>query len=467
MIEKLFGIFKFQETGESFLLQLKTIFNPENFFFWDTFKVFFEKISANPLASIITLAALIGLPYTLYKAKQSSTKANERLDQLMDEMQGFEFEKPLIDLQEKFKGGSFENSPVIDYDQDVLELNFDKVSPPFNNEEDDILQDLESTSFVKQITLDQDVTDDFLSSGSIDNASNPNEESLDLSALSEDFFNEKELGQPAESDNDEKEHADFFAEDLQTKDEGQVLSFIEEEDSNFREVETSQPVDAIFEPEEPVSQETASFEVDDIQTKDENPVLSLIEEESNVSEVEASQPVDSIIEEPEEPVSQDTATPEADDLQTKMEQAIQKLKSKYAPLENDENEVAKKPVPLDINKKKPSLSENVPTKKPSDDASLPPGASASPKGKQGDSLKKSHVITHLNSFKKNFENQLDTNGDKLKKKASEARQEQSAFFKTIYKPKETTHPKNNTTTDEEYQQSLESFLFLKDQEKPE
>jgi len=75
MIEKLFEIFNFQETWESIL----TMLNPESFFFWDTFKVFFDKISANPLASIITLAALIGLPYTLYKAKQSSTKATGKI----------------------------------------------------------------------------------------------------------------------------------------------------------------------------------------------------------------------------------------------------------------------------------------------------------------------------------------------------------------------------------------------------
>ena len=231
-------------------------------------------------------------------------------------------------------------------------------------------------------------------------------------------------------------------------------------------------LDLIIEPEETVSQDTASPEADDLQIKNEDQVLSFIEEEdSNVSEVETSQPADLIIE-PEETVSQDTASPEADDLQTKMEQAIQKLKSKYAPLENEENEVTKEPVPLDINKmkKKPSVAEDVSTEKPDDDTSLPSEISASsdsPKGKQSDSLKKSHVITHLNSFKKNFENQLDSNGDEFKKKGSDTRQEQSTFFETIFKPKEKTHPKKSTTTDEEYQQSLESFLFLKDQEKPE
>jgi hypothetical protein len=129
------------------------------------------------------------------------------------------------------------------------------------------------------------------------------------------------------------------------------------------------------------------------------------------------------------------------------------------------------PVPLDINKmKKSSSSEETLVESPDDDTSLPSKKSASsnsPKGRQSDSLKKSHVITHLNSFKKNFENQLDTNGDELKKKGNDTQQEQSAFFKNIYKPKETTRPKKSTTTDEEYQKSLESFLFLKEQEKPE
>jgi hypothetical protein len=455
MFEKLFVNFSFQETLDSILLQLKTIFNPENLFFWDTIKVFFDSISSNPLASIITLAALVGLPYTLYKAKQSNNRANERLDQLMDEMQDFEFEKPLIDLQEKFKDGSIDNSPVIDYDQDVLEVNFDKAGPPFIDEDDAMLQDLESTSFAKQITLDQDVTDDYLSSEPMGTKSNTDEESLDLSALPEEFFIEKEFNQPAEPDvNDEKEQADIFAEDLQIKSDEKEQADIFAKDLLIKNDEKEQ----------------ADIFAEDLQIKSEDQVLNFVEEDSEVREDDTSQSIDSIIE-PEETVSQGTVSPEADDLQTKMEQAIQKLKSKYAPIENEEKEANKKPVPLDINKmKKTSLADSISKEKPEEDSSLPSEISASsdsPKSRQSDSLKKSHVITHLKSFKKNFENQLDTSGDKLKKKENDNRQEQSAFFETIYKAKEKTHPKKNAITDEEYQQSLESFLFLKDQEKPE
>ena len=78
------------------------------------------------------------------------------------------------------------------------------------------------------------------------------------------------------------------------------------------------------------------------------------------------------------------------------------------------------------------------------------------------------VITHLNSFQKIFEKQLNsTEEQELEKNSDAPQQEQNSSSETILKPIEITRPKKNKTTDEEYQQSLESFLFLKDKKKSE
>lgn len=421
MIEKLLETLNFQETWESIILQLQSLVDPENFFFGGAFKMIIDKISDNPLASIITLLAVVGLPYTLFKAKQSSTEAGERLDELMDEMKDFEFQKPLIDLQEKFQGSSFDNAPVINYNHDVLDLNFEKAgSARYSSDEDSDLQDLESSSFVKQITLNQDVTDDFLATGSMEHQPELSIENFDLSP-----FDETEINQPEESGvepsiNDE-EYAKFFNEVPQVREEDQDLVLIEDEISN---------------------------------------------------DIEIVQPVDSIIEE-------ENSSLQRDDLKTRMERAIQKLNREYTPLdETDEvaiKEIKEEPVPSVIKPvKKSPVPEETNGEDPGENTSLSSSESIpsdsnsdSSNDAQEFSLKKSHVITHLNSFKKNLENQLDLKAHEAKKNSNEPPQEQNSSSKTILNPTEVTWPPPNTATDEEYQQSLESFLILKNQKKPE
>lgn len=489
MIEKILEILNFQETWDSITLQLETMFDPENSVIFGAIKFLFDKVAENPLASIITLIALVGLPYTLLKAKHSDTEAKERLDELMSEMHDFEFDKPLIDLQEKFKDGSFENSPVINYDQDILELNFDKVESAFGNEEAPDIQDIESTSFVKQITLDQELTDDFLSSGSIDLISNINEESLDLSSLSEEFFSENEISSTVKTDNVEKEPASFFVDYVEDIEIGEIssqeqepleLTPIEEEFSNT--LETSLPVDSMIEQEEN-AQEVNIHEEPTLELEETVQEEIVIEEEVMAQEEKPVEPVKIAVpvieekvtaqeEKPVEPIK--VAVPVADDLKSRMEQAIQKLKMNYAPQEEnneaeDAQEIDQEQIPVAINSvKKPATPEETDGGDLDSDTTKSPTESTpadSQNTVQGNSLKKSHVITHLNSFKNNFEKQLDMSEEELKKKANDTRKDQSTFFKTVQKSLAPAHPKEKTTTDEEYQKSLESFLFLKNQDK--
>jgi len=157
----------------------KTELDPERFPFLETLELFWYKVLDNPLASIVTLLVLIGLPYTLFKAKESSTQANERLDRLMREMKDFKFEKPLIDLQDKFKDISFNNSPVTNYDQEM--------------------------------------TDDFLAAGPMDLQRETDDETPELSLLAEENFDETEISQPVESSVEDEEYASHEIDDLQTR----------------------------------------------------------------------------------------------------------------------------------------------------------------------------------------------------------------------------------------------------------
>jgi len=168
MTGNFFTILNIQEIQDSIILQVNSLFDPERFQFLDSLGLFWDKILDNPLASIITLLVLIGLPFTLFKAKESSTQADERLDRLMDEMKDFEYEEPLTGLQDKFKDIPKDNSPVTDHDQDASKVNLENEVPDLSIEEDPIPQDLESASFTKQLTLDQEVTDDFLATGPMD-----------------------------------------------------------------------------------------------------------------------------------------------------------------------------------------------------------------------------------------------------------------------------------------------------------
>lgn len=416
MIEVFFENFNISEIWESILLRLNSLFDPENFQFLNFLNPFWDKVLENPLASIITVLALIGLPYTLLRAKTSNTQASERLDLLMGEMKDFEYEKPLIDLQEKFKHTPLDNTYETNYGENVLELNHKKDYSEFSIEADSDHQDMESSSFAKQISLDQETTDDFLSTNSMDLKTESNDEDLDASFWERENSREFEVGQPVEPSNIEAEYVDKYFEELQISDEDRELISLSE---------------GIFDEADVDSQEQDAEE-------------------------------------------QIHASPEPNDLSTMMEQAIKKLRLKYPAVEEKEESTPEKidaeTVPPVIEAKKKLalqggkiLNENVDTFQPRN-ISTPPDSLV---GGQEKSLDKSDVITHLKSFQKNLENRFDPNLHESETRSPKTPQEQNSTFKPTGKPAGITSPPQNISTDKEYQESLESFIFLKDQKKPE
>lgn len=399
MFEGLFNILNIQELWGSLMLQVNSMLNPENFQYLTFLKPFWDKVLDNPLASIITLLALIVLPYTLIKAKKTSAEANDRLDRLMEEMKDFEFEKPLIDLKENFKDISFKKSTITDYQlgQDDLELNLENDVPDLSIQDGPVLQDLESSSFTKQLTLDQEATDEFLAMDSSDRQHDTEDENPELSPLADD--------------------------------ENHEFSHLFDEDWNG--TKTSQAAEPSVEEKE-----------------DENH--------------------------------------EMDDLQTRMQQAIQKLREKYSSPEETE-EIAAREINTDTitsipeAQAKPSLHEE--TEEENEDTFLPSSeipqeaddSHPSPESPPPDFMaegqdnppKKSHLITHLKSFQKNLENRFDSNTRDSESSPNESPSDENSSFETILTPPELTFPTSNNSTDKEYQEALESFLFLKNQKKPE
>ena len=184
--------------------QINSLFDPERFPFLDVLGLFWHKILDNPLILIITLLVLIGLPYFLFKSKESNAKENERKDRLMEQMEEFEINTP------------FDDSPVTDSDQDVLELSLDNEVPDLSIKAEHILQDLESVSSKKQLTLDQEVADDLLATGPRDLAREMDDENPDGSDLIEENFDEVGVGQPEPGIENEKD-ASPIVDDLQIR----------------------------------------------------------------------------------------------------------------------------------------------------------------------------------------------------------------------------------------------------------
>jgi len=416
MIEGFFENLNFQEIRESIILQANSMLDPERFQFLVTSKLLWDKVWDNPLASIFILLALFGVPYALFKAKKSNTEANERLDLLMDEMKDFEFEKPLIDLQEKFTDTSFDNSSATNYKQKVPESSPENKVPDLSIEEDSVLQDLESASFVKPLTLDQEATDDFLAAGSMDLQLETDDESPGLSPLAEEIIEETETIQPAGPGHLEGEDGDQYFEDLPIREEDRDLVSASEEYFDKTEVNP---------PDSPVKDE-------------------------------------------------EFASHDRNDLQTRMEQAIKKLRQKYSPLEETERvgagEINANPVSSAFGVvEKSSFHEETEEDENEDishlsPASIPPDSLVEG---QDNSLKNSHLITHLRSFQENLENHFNSKVHELKTNPDESRETLNSSFEKILQPTEKTSPAPNKTTDKEYQESLESLKFLRDRKKPE
>lgn len=358
MNETIFSILNIQETWESIALQLNSLFSLERSQFQDALGPFWDKVLDNPLASIITSLVLIGLPYTLIKAKKSSTEASARLDRLMEEMKDFEFEKPVIDLQEKFKGTSFDNSPSTEDYHEVPKLSF---------EEDPVLHDLESTSFAKKLSLDEKVTDDYLATRSMPLQPEANDENSELSSLAEEILDETKASPPVNSSTEDEDFESLYDEAMQAGNEDRDLVFMAEENL---------PDEAEIGPtvESSVEEDDTNHDMDDLQTRMEQAIKKL--------RMNYPSP-----EETKETVVDETNTDSTSPVLKAMEQSSLHEET----TENDTEEDTSHPPP-----------ESIPSDSNTD-------------GEER-SLKQSHLITHLKSFQKNLETQFDLRLQESKKK---------------------------------------------------
>jgi len=338
----------------------------------------------------------------------------------------------------------------MDYDHDVLELNLESSFPGLDVEQDSVLQDFESASYPNQLTLDQELTDDFLSADFMDpppkvDSESPELSPLDLSPLTEQDWEEAKISQPLEPSGQDTGPSHFNFEELKIGDDEQDLAALTEDDLDefgFNLAETSG--EESIKEEEYVSQES-------------------VEESTKEEECAIQENTNGIVKE-EEPAKQ-----EVDDLAARMEQTIRNLRANYPVPEKTEETVPEKTEetvveeiaseeivaeeinPEEVNtesappvlepEKNLSLSEEIensevesptlseetedieeedlsmseePEDSENEDNSQPIPADSLTL-EQADSLKKSELITHLKSFQKNLENQFDPKPHEIKK----------------------------------------------------
>ncbi|MFQ5450094.1 MAG: hypothetical protein ACE5E9_05660 [Nitrospinaceae bacterium] len=115
--------------------QLQLLFDPESSSLVQALEPLLKKTSENPLAFLLSLLALVGIPYALYKIKKSSTEAGKRLDKLIEELENYESEKPSFSMKKDSptESSSEETGPLLWDSLEDKKINTGK-SPPEKEE---------------------------------------------------------------------------------------------------------------------------------------------------------------------------------------------------------------------------------------------------------------------------------------------------------------------------------------------
>lgn len=193
-----------QELWEEVLLQIL----PWVDFATTTLKAFLEplyqKILANPLPAGAILLALIGIPLIFLKTKKtnSESETDGRLDQLMEEMQNFEIQTPLSDLQNKFS-----KSPIANMEPPHEEdsLKFDSKSNQKFSVSDHVHETLDSDSMIELPSLISN------EENGENGASNLTEDNTDIPLLEDSNGNQLQLDESGREQDDMPEAvSDWF-----------------------------------------------------------------------------------------------------------------------------------------------------------------------------------------------------------------------------------------------------------------
>lgn len=252
----------------------------------------YQKALLNPLPTGALLLALIVIPLIFLKIKKPKPETEGRLDQLMEEMQGFEVKKPLIDLQKKFSNSPITNMEPLRHEKSSMQFDFES-DPGFKNS-DHLKETLDSDSLVELPSLfsneeggENDASRPYeeqetaaASTDSIENQFQLDDKELEFGDTTEEISDWSQISRPALSDYDDTELTIDGIERLQQQIEQSTLDLPSEQEKEgdvMQEIEVA-PTSPVPEPIELIAQnedieKTVSTIEEEMQYQEDEPYL--------------------------------------------------------------------------------------------------------------------------------------------------------------------------------------------------
>jgi hypothetical protein len=262
----------------------------------------YQNALINPLPTGALLLALIGIPLIFLKIKNSKSKSeaetDDRLDQLMEEMQSFEIKTPLIDLQKNFSDSPITDMEPLRQEESSMKFDFQSSRDESVPDSDHIHEILESDNMIELPSLisneESRENDNFSLSEEQETADTPSltdsienqfrlddDKELEREGLTEQASDWSQISRPALSGYDDTELTIEGIENLQQEIEKSILDLPSEQENKddlIQEIKVA-PTSPAPEAVEPASQD------EDIEE-----TVSKIEEEIHCQEDDARLP---------------------------------------------------------------------------------------------------------------------------------------------------------------------------------
>ncbi len=259
----------------------------------------YQNALVNPLPTGALLLALIGIPLIFLKIKKSKsgTEADDRLDQLMEEMESFEIKTPMVDSQENFP-----DSPIASMEplQGENAFNFDFTSDQRLPDSDHINETLEPGTMIELPSListeessenetsnrpeEQETTSIPLSEDSTESQFQLDDQGFEIEGMTEQVPDWSQISRPTLHDHNDTELTIEAIESLQQEMEESRLEAIldipseqEQKEDLFREIteDSASPLPETVEPTSQVEtiEETVSTNEEEIHYQEEDSYL--------------------------------------------------------------------------------------------------------------------------------------------------------------------------------------------------
>ncbi|GJL79797.1 MAG: hypothetical protein NPINA01_27860 [Nitrospinaceae bacterium] len=265
---------------------------------------YFQKILTNPLAAGFTLVALITIPIIVFKVKKSKSEAESegRLDELMEEMKGFEMNGPMMGLDKNYDDAPLndlepyheENLENMDFEMDEMipepDQKRDKLEPDSMIELPSLISNDEPEEIETSLFSEQwETADELLANDSNENRFKRDDRKSESEHLTKDDIDWSQISRPSLSEDDDADMTIEEIENLQKEMESSVQRLVNETSFEHGEEDFNREIEFDPSPQVPEPSDSAP--------RNENP-----EETVSTTKSENHQKDRDIPAQPEEPV---------------------------------------------------------------------------------------------------------------------------------------------------------------------